>query len=197
MKTNIECVYRKMKPQELAGIAFGAIGERDIEKWKACEAAIRNKTYVGRDLDFSRTLQNQIDFCILAGFQFHKYAYVYASDSIIERGWSEIASLEEAGTDLQTIDERTQTFFHLAVDAGKKFQIILFLMNTLCNRHELDKHSCLAIAEINLSVRDLENVELPDPKQWSDDVQTFHKNFKFIFEATLNPKVIDDGQVEV
>jgi len=185
MKTSIESIYKNMKPAELARIAFSSIGKQDADTWRACEANVANKTYVGRDLDYTRTLQNHIDFSIMAGLQFHKYAH--ATDTIMQQWRIDRESMKQADVNLQVIEEYTEKVFSLAMDTSNKFQIVLLLMNSLCDQYNIDKPTCLGFAEINMSVKGLESIEMPDPKLWSDAVKTYHDNIKFVLEATINP----------
>ncbi len=85
MKTNLDSIYKNMKPKELAMIAFSAIGKEDEGTLNACYANVPHKKYVGCDLDYSRTLQNQIDFSIFAGLQFHRQTLRFLSVAYTQR----------------------------------------------------------------------------------------------------------------
>ena len=193
MKTNIESLYKNMKPAELASIAFGSISEQDDSTWDACTANVDNKTYVGLNHDFTHTIQNQVNFSILAGLQYYKY--VLNTLSLIHKQRQEKQDMEHAGIDQKQVIENSIKLFELSDDTGQKYQIVLALINSLCDRYGIDKKTYLNLAEINMTAKDLERLKMPNQDYWSESIKTYHDQIKFVFEATINPDMekINEG----
>ena len=185
MKPNIESLYKNMKPKELARIAFSAISEQNDSTVNACAANVNSKTYVGLDHDYTHTIQNQVNFSVLAGLQYHKYAL--NTLSLIHKQRQDKQEMEQAGIDQKQIIENSIKLFELSDDTVQKYQIVLALINSLCDQYGIDKKTSLNLAEINMTVKDLERIKMPDQENWSDTVKKYHDDIKYLFEATIDP----------
>jgi len=75
-----------------------------------------------------------------------------------------------------------------------KYRILLFLINSLCDKYNINKHTCLGLAEINMTIDQLEAIKEVEPRIWSDEVKTYHDDMKFILETTINPNANDDDK---
>lgn len=173
-----------MKPIELGRIAFGAIGTEDTSTWDACSANVSTKTYVGLDMNYTRSIENQMDFSIMVGLQFHKYS-LNVMNAISLRKQDNI-DMKEAGIEQDKIFKHSKELFDIANDSNQKYLIVLFLMNSLCDQYGINKTASLAFAEIKISTKDLEAYEIPDREFWSDSAKKYHDDIRYVLETTIN-----------
>jgi len=174
-----------MKPDEVAGIAFTAIGKQDEGTWRACVANVPSRTYVGRDFNYTSTLQNQINFSTMAGLQFHKQSFSLFAQLHIQHddfNAKKKAEMDDAER-LQHLMEQG----HLFDNENMKYRIVLTLINSLCDKYKIDKKTCLSLAEINMTIDELEATYEVEPRFWSDEVKIYHDDIKYVLETTINP----------
>ena len=168
MKTNIQNIYSKMKPEELALISFKAISTQDSDLMDAIEATIEHKTYVGRDINYSKNLHNRVDFSVWFGLQYH-----CISSNLFGYYWL----TEREGTD---------EFDELKSQAYKIQQLLLNMGNSLCDQYRIDKTTFLAIAQIKMTPDQLAATDVIDSKYMSAEIIKYTDDMAMLFNAVLN-----------
>lgn len=137
MKTNIESIYKNMKPNELVGIAFAAIGAQDETTLTACEASVPSKTYVGRDINYTEGLHNRVSFAVVFGLYYHKaqsriltllYQRQVDQRDMKQAKVKELAIRGHLHELLETTSVQSQIQNHL-----------LYVFNQLCEKYGIDK----------------------------------------------------------
>ena len=168
MKTNIENLYKNMKPDELALISFKAISTEDADLMDSIEASIKHKTYVGRDINYSQNLNNRVHFSVWFGLQYHQISSkVYGYYWLMER-------------------EGADEFEELKSHAYQKQLILLNMGNSLCDEYSIDKTTFLALAQINMTPDTLEVFESLDEKLLCADSIKYTDDMTTLFDAVLN-----------
>lgn len=86
MKTNIDNIYKNLKSEELALIAFKSISKQDEALMGTIEANVKHGTFVGRDFRYHHALDNRVNFAVWFGLQYHNVlALMYAHKWQFER----------------------------------------------------------------------------------------------------------------
>lgn len=163
VKTNTQNIYSKMKPEELALISFKAIGREDANLMDTIEASIEHKTYVGRDINYSQNLNNRVHFCVWFGLQYHSL------DSQLIKYYENV-----------TVDEFNE--LHSTNEHPK--QLLLNMACDLCDEYSIDKATFLVLAQINMTVDELEAVDRIEPD--SKALISYKHKMATLFDAVLN-----------
>lgn len=171
MKVNINNIYKNMKSEELALIAFKSISAQDEKLLDTIEANVKHGTFVGRDFRYHHALDNRVNFAVWFGLQYHNLsALMYAHKWQFER------ENNEAGKRVLN-EEADQRLF--------KMIILLGMANRLCDTYKVDKKTFLGLSQIPIKPHELEATKEPDDKYFDAELMKYKSDMEEMFIAVL------------
>ncbi len=174
MRANIDNIYKNMKSEELALIAFKSISTQNEELLDTIEANVVHKTFVGRDHRYTLNVENRVNFAVWFGLQYHNLsALMYAHKWLYEREES------EAGKRVLNADADYKLF---------KMNILLGMANRLCDEYNVDKTTFLGLSQIPIKPDELEVTEEPNDKYFDEELMKYKSDMEGIFVAVLTRK---------
>lgn len=174
MKTNMDNIYKNMKSEELALIAFKSISTQDEKLMDTIEANVKHGTFVGRDFRYHYALNNRVNFAVWFGLQYHNVsALMFAHRYQFEKEDT------DGGKRVLNADIINNLF---------KIKILLGMANRLCDVHKVDKKTFLGLSQIPIKPDDLEAEVEPDDKHLDDELTEYKNDMEGLFVAVITRK---------